>query len=128
MSSLIWEDCGPFEGAVLPETNGLYRTIQQFFQDYGGQNGDPQYQRRLTGVTLIRNWNLIGEFEGCLSGWGQQRDESPETFCVPRAKTMAGDPQKEEILERFEAMEQRSLSFFREEPEGEDLALLVTFR
>jgi hypothetical protein len=125
-SKLFWESRGAFFAAKLPETHGFYTTIEQLVKDYGGQNCDPQCERHLSGVTLIRNWNLIGEFEGCLNLWGRQREEDPEFFRMTRAKAVGDDPQKDEVLKRFETVQQRAASFFREEPEG-GMALLATF-
>ena len=50
----------------------FYHSVQQLFEDYGGPNCAKQTARRLTGVQLVRNWDLIDEFEGCLHArlWG----------------------------------------------------------
>ena len=46
------------ERAELPESSDLFGRIAQLVEDYGGRNSSEQQTVAVTGVELVRNWDL----------------------------------------------------------------------
>ena len=55
---LRWRSCEKFERAELPESSDLFGRIAQLVEDYGGRNCSEQQKVAVTGVELVRNWDL----------------------------------------------------------------------
>jgi hypothetical protein len=103
--NLSWRDHGRYSTAVLPETHQFYTRVQTLFEEYGGENCAAQTGRRLTSVELIRNWDLVNDFEGCLQRWGDLR-KNDRDFVKSREEATRDsrknlDAQKGEVITRM---------------------------
>ena len=77
------------------------------------------------GIDLIRNQDLITQFETSVKILGDQQTKNPVFFCKRETEVIDGDEQKRTVMARAKAYRQRSATLLNEECDG-PVSLYVT--
>ena len=84
--------------AHKPSSSALLRRITQRFETMGGPKGQPQTKFKVTRVDVIRNANLIANFEAAIAATEQRIEAHPGVFRKP----FRDDGVKQMLKERLE--------------------------
>merc|ERR1719197_2345903 len=119
---LNWKSCKGFKSAELPKSSVLYDRIVQLVEDYGGRNCSDQKQVSVRGIDIIRNEDLITQFETSFKIKKEEQTTNPGGVFRPGYQT---DEQKRKVMARANAYRQRSATLLNEDSDG-PVSLYVT--
>merc|ERR1719281_1359125 len=100
---LQWKSSEGFKHAKLPKSSALYGRIAQLVEDYGGRNCSDQSRVSVTGIDVIRNDDLITQFETSFKIKEDELTTNPTFFCKRETEVLGDDEQKSTVMERAKA-------------------------
>ena len=121
--NMKWTNCGKYERAELPVSNSLYGRIVQLVEDFGGRNCSNDGLVSVEGIEILRNTDLITQFETAAKIVGDQ--QTTAFFKKKEADIVGDDEQKKTVMERVKAYRQRSAVLLNAD-EDELLSYYVT--
>jgi hypothetical protein len=116
---LQWKSCEGFKRAELPKSSALYGRIVQLVEDYGGRNCRDHSSVSVTGIDVIRNEDLITQFETSFKIKEEEQTTNLSGVFRKRATEVIGDDeQKRMVMARANAYGQRSATLLNEDCDG----------